>query len=95
MADSNIENRLLELENQVQQILDRNAKVEIDKSWETSKFRVFIICLLTWVIIAIVFKIIGITNYIASAVIPTLGFYLSTLSLPIIKKWWVSFYNHE
>ncbi|MEK7664523.1 MAG: hypothetical protein AAB361_00090 [Patescibacteria group bacterium] len=79
-----------EIEKEIKLIKERNKRVEADKAWETSRFRVFFITIITYIITTIVFYFIGVKNYLLNALIPTLGFYLSTRSLPFIKKWWVN-----
>ena len=78
-----------EIKRDIELIKERNKRVEADKAWETSKMRVVSIILMTYVITAIVFYFIGVNNFMFNALIPTIGFYLSTLSLPFIKKWWI------
>jgi hypothetical protein len=89
MSENNSTEKLQFIEDQIRLINERNAKVEIDKAWEISNSRIISICLLTWVIMSSVFWIIGVTNFFINAIIPTLGFYLSNRSLPILKKWWI------
>jgi len=48
---------------------------------------------MTYIITAIVFYIIGVRNFMLNALIPTVAFYLSTQSLPFIKKWWMRKFN--
>ncbi|OGZ67095.1 MAG: hypothetical protein A3D35_01535 [Candidatus Staskawiczbacteria bacterium RIFCSPHIGHO2_02_FULL_34_9] len=74
---------------EIELIKERNKRVEADKAWETSRFRIFSLCLITYIITAIVFYFIGVKNYLLNAFIPTVGFYLSTQSLPFLKKFWV------
>lgn len=78
-----------EVQKELNLIKERNKRVEVDKAWETSSFRVFFIVIMTYIFTAIVFYFIGVNNFLLNALIPTLGFYLSTQSLPLIKKWWV------
>lgn len=92
MVENDTEQRLRSLESQVEQITHRNNKVQTDKAWETSKFRILSICAVTYATISLVFWMIGVENFLINAIIPTLGFYLSTQSLPILKKWWVERY---
>ena len=80
------------LEKEINLIKERNKRVEADKAWETSKFRIFSIVVMTYIITSIVFYFIGVKNYLLSALIPTVGFYLSTQSLPFIKTWWIKKY---
>lgn len=79
----------MDIEKEIYLIKERNKKVEADKAWETSNFRVVSIVIMTYIITAIVFYFIGVKNFMLSALIPTVGFYLSTQSLPFIKKWWI------
>lgn len=78
-----------QLKKEIDLIKERNNRVEADKAWETSNMRAGAIMLMTYVITAVVFYFIGVKNYLLNALIPTVGFYLSTLSLPFIKKWWI------
>ena len=80
----------MDIEKEINSIKERNQKVETDKAWEVSKFRVASIAVMTYIIIAVVFYMIGVRNFLVSALIPTVGYYLSTQSLPFIKRWWVN-----
>lgn len=77
----------------VEDILKRNARVEADKAWETSKTRRAIIAGVTYLVAVAFMKKIGVEDYFLSALIPTGGYVLSTLSLPIIKGWWIEKYK--
>ena len=81
---------LEEIKKELSLIKERNKRVETDKAWERSKFRVFSIVVMTYIITSIVFYFIGVSDFLLNALIPTTGFYLSTQSLPFIKKWWVN-----
>lgn len=78
-----------ELKKEIDLIKERNKKVEADKAWETSNSRVIFITASTYIITTIVFALIGVKNFFLSALIPTIGYYLSTQSLPLVKKFWV------
>ena len=78
-----------QIEKEINQIKKRNKKVESDKLWETSTFRRITIALMTYIIIVLFLWIIKLPNYWLNALVPTAGFILSTLSLPILKKWWI------
>ena len=80
----------MDLEKEVNLIKERNERVELDKAWETSAFRVVSVLVMTYIITAVVFYFIGVKNYLLSALIPTIGYYVSTQSLPFIKRWWVN-----
>ena len=73
----------------MENIKKRNLRVETDKAWETSFFRVFAIALITYIVAAFVLYVIGVESFLLSAFVPTVGYYLSTRTLPIVKRWWI------
>jgi hypothetical protein len=73
----------------IAEIKARNRKVEADKAWETSYTRRGIIALFTYLAIALYLNAIRIPHPWLSAVIPAVGFLLSTLTLPFFKRMWV------
>ncbi len=78
------------LEVRVRKIEERNTGVECDKGWETSMSRKVLIVVFTYLAIALYLKyIVGIDPWI-NAIVPAVGFLLSTLSLPFFKSLWVS-----
>ncbi|MDO8575232.1 MAG: hypothetical protein Q7R78_00825 [bacterium] len=79
-----------EIEKQISNIKERNNRVEIDKAWEKSWTRRITIMILTYIIASIWLIIIEENNILLKAVIPTLGYLLSTLSIPQIKKIWIT-----
>lgn len=76
------------LEKRVAEIEKRNRKVETDKAWETSLMRKLLLIFFTYVAIALYMKFVLDTDPWFNAIIPSLGFYLSTLSLPFFRKLW-------
>ena len=83
------EEKLSQLEEKLNQIQARNQKVELDKAWETSNFRIFTLTFFTYFVTSIVFFLIDVRAPLLNALIPTIGFYLSTQSLPLVKSWWI------
>jgi hypothetical protein len=81
------------METELEKISERNKRVELDKAWETSKTRRTFIVIFTYVIAASFLAATGDPVPQIHALIPVGGYFLSTLSLPAIKKWWVSKYN--
>ncbi len=79
-----------ELEKRITDIENRNKRVEGDKAWETSSLRKFLIVVLTYVFAVLYLKIADTTNPFFGAVVPCVGFYLSTQTLSIIKKKWLN-----
>ncbi|OGI76303.1 hypothetical protein A3C67_00290 [Candidatus Nomurabacteria bacterium RIFCSPHIGHO2_02_FULL_42_19] len=88
-----MEERIKKLEEEIEVIKQRNAKVEADKAWETSYFRVFLISAIIYVIAIKVMYFIGSENYFLNALVPAIGYFLSVQSLPFIKKWWIKNHN--
>jgi hypothetical protein len=86
--------KIEELENRVIVIENRNKKVEVDKAWETSLTRKALLIVFTFLSIGLYMNAIGVNNPWLNAVIPSLGFLLSTLSLPFFKKIWISRNNY-
>ncbi len=76
-----------ELKRRIRAIEERNQKVEAEKAWETSIYRKLSLTVLTYFVMCLVFWSLGSEPYWAKAIVPTLGFYLSTLSLSVIKAW--------
>lgn len=79
----------MSIEERIQKIEERNQRVEVDKAWETSMFRTLSITTVTYIIAILVMYGIGVENPWLSALIPTIGYYLSTQSLPFLKKKWI------
>ena len=82
----------LEIPKEIESIKERNRRVEADKAWELSWTRRVFIAAATYVIAGIWLLVIHDSYPWLKAFVPTLGYVLSTLSLPVIKKWWVSKY---
>ncbi len=79
----------MDLEKEIEQIKQRNKKVELDKRWETSWTRRVCIMILTYIIVIIYSYLIRNTNNVAlSSLVPVIGFTLSTLSLKIVRNIW-------
>ncbi len=83
------EERLAQIEEQLDEIRQRNNRVESDKAWETSPMRLFSICTLTYLCAFALLSVIGSERPWLSAMVPVAGFFLSSQSLPSIKKWWL------
>lgn len=90
-----LEDRISYLETKIEMIEQRNKKVEQDKAWETSFIRKLIIAILTYLTVSIVMMSFGIQSPWVNAVIPTLGFLLSTSSLNIFKNIWLTRQNNS
>ncbi len=80
---------LKQLEAEVEQIKVRNRRVEADKAWETSWARRIFISASTYILIAIFLAVLGVEQPFISAIIPALAYLISTLSLGLLKSWWL------
>ena len=81
----------MELKEEINQIKDRNFRVESDKAWEISLTRKIIIAILTYFVIMVFFFVAKLPRPLINAIIPSLAFILSTLSLSLFKKLWIKF----
>ena len=84
-----LEKRIQKLEKEVIKIKLRNKKVELEKAWETSYFRRFLLILFTYLGISFYMEAVKIDKPWLNAVIPSIGFLLSTLTLPFFKEIWL------
>ncbi len=83
-----MEKEIQELQKEIELIKSRNKRVEADKAWETSNARKIIIAVLTYLVMSLFMLSIGVPNPLINAIVPTLGFLLSTVSVGILKNWW-------
>ncbi len=81
-AETSLELRLAKIE-------ARNERVEVDKAWEVSWQRRILILTLTYLLILLYFLIIEVEKPLLNAIVPTLGFFLSTLTLSVVKTIWL------
>jgi len=84
---------LEDVRRELDEIKSRNARVEREKAWEVSWTRRLVIaaaiCLTVWVWL---FNI-GVDHAELHALVPGAAYVLSTLSLPIIKDWWLRLFG--
>lgn len=78
-----------EIETAILAIQERNRRVEADKAWETSITRKLVITLITYAVVLFVLLTTNAPHPYMSALIPAGAFFLSTLSFPWFKKWWI------
>ena len=84
-----MESQIENLEKDIETLKARNLKVESDKAWEVSWTRRLFIALSTYIVASIWLILIHDTFPLLKAFFPGVGYILSTLSLPFIKKWWI------
>lgn len=80
---------LEELQLEIEEIKKRNRRVETDKAWETSWTRKIVISILTYSVIVIVFYFAKLPKPFINAIVPAVAFVVSTLTVPLFKKWWL------
>lgn len=80
---------LEDLQKEIEKINVRNKRVEADKAWETSWARRLLILALTYIVIVIFFFVAKLQDPFANAVVPSVAFLLSTMTVPLFKKWWL------
>jgi len=78
------------MQKELQMIKIRNARVEADKAWETSRARRMLLAFATYVLAVILFTIINAPSPFLTALVPAVAYLLSTLSLPFFKDWWLN-----
>lgn len=73
----------------LEEIKNRNTRVEADKAWETSWTRRLLITIATYITIMIYLTFLGMERVYLHALVPAMGYFLSTLTLPIFKQYWI------
>lgn len=76
----------MDIEERISKIEERNKRVESDKKWEGSILRRISIAILTYLVICIFLYTLNETNIFLKALVPVIGFILSTISLRILRK---------
>jgi len=77
----------------LEQITERNRRVELDKAWETSNTRRALIASMTYAVATYYMYRIGVNDPFLNALVPTGGYLLSTLTLPAVKREWLKRYG--
>lgn len=80
-----LQERVSVLESELAAIRSRNHRVESNKAWETSRVRLLSITGITYVTMLLVFLVLGSSRPFLDALVPTTGFFLSTLSLSFVR----------
>ena len=79
----------MDLEKEIAEIKERNQRVEADKAWETSLFRICSISVVIYVVASAFLYFIGANNFFLSALVPAIGYFLSVQSMPVLKRYWI------
>jgi hypothetical protein len=80
-----LQERLSVVESELADIRNRNRRVESDKAWETGCVRLLSITGITYVTMVLVFQVLGASRPFLDALVPTTGFFLSTLSISFLR----------
>jgi hypothetical protein len=80
----------LSIEERLDQIEERNSRVENDKAWETSWTRRISIMVLTYLVVVSYLQFVVHINPWINALVPVMGFFLSTLTVSLLKSYWLS-----
>lgn len=78
----------MNIEQEIEQIKQRNQRVEADKAWEVSWTRGLFIAAVTYLVAGVWLLTIHDTKPWLKALVPAIGYILSTFSIPVIKNWW-------
>jgi polyferredoxin len=87
-----MEDRIKNLEEEIENIKSRNLNVQAGKAWEQSGTRLFSISIITYIIALLFLYLIDVPNFYFSALVPVIGYLLSVQSLPFLKDWWTKRY---
>jgi len=77
----------------IEKIEERNKTVELNKAWETSITRRILLMVFTYLAIGIYLNVINVREPWLNAIVPSIGFMLSTLTLPFFKNIWEKYIN--
>ncbi len=66
----------------------RNTRVEAAKGWETSFTRRILVAVCTYIVVVLFFLVADLPKPFVNALVPTVGFLLSTLSLEAVRRRW-------
>lgn len=78
------------LKRRIEALETHNQRVEVDKKWETSYTRKSLLFLFTYIAIGLYLWVISVPRPWLNAIVPSVGFLLSTLTLPYFKKLWLN-----
>lgn len=79
----------MDVEKEIQQIKARNKAVESHKAWEVSVFRRMTITIFTYFVAFLWMWIAELDKAWIAAFVPALAYFISTLSIPPLRAWWI------
>lgn len=81
---------MTDTEQKIAAIENRNKRVEADKAWETSWTRRLTIMVLTYAVVVCYLTFVVHIDPWINALVPVIGYFLSTLTVSYIKTRWMS-----
>lgn len=79
----------MDYDEEITQLKERNSKVELNKKWETSITRRATIGIITYFCVVLFCSLMNFDGNIwLTSLVPVIGFFLSTFSLNIVRKFW-------
>ena len=84
-----MEERIKQLEEEIEKIKARNKRVEADKSWELSGTRTTFIAVSTYILILVFMILIKDSHSFLNAFFAAVAYLISASSYGILKKWWL------
>lgn len=79
----------MNIEKELKKIVDRNHAVEADKAWEVSLTRRLMLMAFIYLMVVLVLWIVKVDAMWLGAIVPAVGYFLSTLSISPFKKFWI------
>jgi hypothetical protein len=80
---------LEEIRKEVGELRARNVRVEREKAWETSWTRRLVITGMTWLGAWVWLLGLGVDHAALQALVPSGAYAVSTLSIPVLRRWWI------
>ncbi len=77
------------LQKEIAEIKSRNIRVEQDKAWEVSLTRKIWLSVITYSVVVLFFLVAQLPNPFTNALVPAIGFLISTFTLKFVKNFWI------
>merc|ERR1711924_135801 len=84
-----------DLRQDVTKLRHRNRMKDIDKEWDSSILKTIIIMACTYMLLGLYMAAIEVPQPWLSAIVPTVGYMLSTLALPSVKPIWLRLMGYQ
>jgi Na+/H+ antiporter NhaD/arsenite permease-like protein len=84
-----------DIEKRLEAVEARNQLVEANKAWETSWTRRLSIMVLTYMVVAFYLQFVVHISPWINALVPVIGYTLSTLTVSLLKTKWIERREHQ